>query len=347
VVALGRDSRQRTYATQRTVEQLVQVPRPRIYGFGTKWENAGTIEGHTYEATLEARLLETDNLRWSMNLIADRSRNTITEYDRPCHQSDFGWRCAGETLGMLYGDKWVRSHNQLREIHANSHDAFEVNDDGILVAVGVGNHWNEGVSKNLWGTTVNVDGINYAWGMPIKYVTAAGTPIREKIGDSNPDFNWGLANNVQWKNLNLYALVGGQVGGDIYNATKQRMYQHMRHRDEDQDGKPEDRKKPITYYTPGLYNADVQVDQFVEDASYIKLREVSLRYGLNASQFAPLRRLGMDRAVLSLIGRNLFIFTDYSGYDPEVSGAANTHTRADEFNFPCYRTITASIEIVF
>jgi hypothetical protein len=52
----------------------------------------------------------------------------------------------------------------------------------------------------------------------------------------------------------------------------------------------------------------------------------------------------MDRAVLSLIGRNLYLWSDYSGYDPEIGNAID---RVDEFEFPSYRTFTASIEIVF
>jgi hypothetical protein len=93
-----------------------------------------------------------------------------------------------------------------------------------------------------------------------------------------------------------------------------------------------------------LYNAATAVSWFVEDGSYVKLREVSLRYSIDASRFAPLARFGMDRAILSLIGRNLHTWSDYSGYDPEIGGAI---TRVDDFDFPQYRTLTAAIEVVF
>jgi TonB-linked SusC/RagA family outer membrane protein len=347
LVALERYSLQLTYATQRTVDQLVQVPLPRIFGFGTKWENAGTVEGHTYEATLEARLIDNQALRWSVNVIGDRSRNTITEYDRPCHTSDFGWRCAGETLGMIYGQKFISTPDDLFGEAQDRRDEFQVNDDGLLVWVGAGNTFREGLSKNLWGTTTSIDGVSYTWGFPVHLRDENGAVARVRIGNSNPDFNWGIANNVQWGGFNFYALVGGQVGGHIFNDTKQRMFQHQRHREEDQDGKPEELKKPITYYTPALYNAANEVSWFVEDATFTKLRELSVRYGLTSSRLPALAGLGIDRAVLSLIGRNLYIFTDYSGYDVEVSGANNTHTRVDSFNFPSYRTITASIEVIF
>ena len=344
MVALERLSLQLTYATQKTVDQLVQVPLPRIFGFGSKWENAGTIEGHTYEATLEARIIETPDLRWSTTLVADRSRNRITAYDRPCHTDDFGWRCAGEQLGMFYTEKFLNSASELPAAAAAASDQFQVNDDGLLVWVGPGNSWRDGVSKSLWGTSTTIDGISYGWGMPIRLRNADGQITRVRTGDGNPDVRWGLGNNIQWKGFNLYALVDGQVGGDVYNNTKQRMYQHQRSADEDQAGKPDELKKPITYYTPTLYNAATAVSWFVEDGSYVKLREVSLRYAIDASRFAPLARFGMDRAILSLIGRNLYTWSDYSGYDPEIGGAI---TRVDDFDFPQYRTLTAAIEIVF
>ena len=357
MVALGRFSLQLTYAKQRTVDQLVQVPLPRIYGFGTRWENAGTVEGHTYEGTLEARIIDRGNFRWSMNVIADRSRNKITEYNRPCHTDDFGFRCAGETLGMLYGQKFITSTSELPiAVAAAAADQFQVNDDGLLVWVGAGNTWREGVSKNLWTTatgatnTTTIAGISYGWGMPILLRDTLNQIARVKIGDSNPDLNWGIGNSIQWKSLNVYALIGGQVGGDVYNDTKQRMYQHQRSREEDQDGRPDELKKPITYYTPTLYNAANNTSWFVEDATFVKLREVALRYSLEESQFRPLRRLGVQRAVLSLIGRNLAMWTDYSGYDPEIiddnEGGAIAE-RVDSFTFPSYRTFTFGVEFIF
>jgi hypothetical protein len=343
-VAFERFSLGLVYAKQRTVDQLIEVPLPSIYGFSEQWQNAGTIEGNTYEATLEARLIERPNLRWSMTLIADRSRNTIVEYDRPCHTDGLGNRCAGARLGEMYGQKFWTSHADLPPAHANSQAAFDVNDDGLLVPVGVGNTWRDGVSKNLWGTNVVIDGVTYQWGMPRRLLDEVGQPARVLIGDANPDLNWGVANQLRFGNLNLYALVGGQIGGDVYNATKQRMYQYARNREIDQDGKPEERKKPSSYYSGALYNANTDVSWFVEGASYLKLREVAARYTLNPSRIPVLNQLGSNRIFLSVVGSNLFVNTDYSGYDPEVGGVI---TRVDSFGFPTYRTIRASIDIEF
>jgi TonB-linked SusC/RagA family outer membrane protein len=346
-IAFDRFSLQLNYATQTTRDQLIAVPLPSLYGFSSQWQNAGTIEGHTLEGSLETRLISRPNLKWSITLLGDRSRNEILDYDRPCHSSGLSYRCAGEVLGVMYGNKFLTSHNELGGIHANSRDAFQVNDDGLLVAVGAGNSWRDGVAKDLWGTNVVIDGVSYPWGRPIRLLGDDGTPMTVKIGDSNADLKWGVSQQLQWRAFTLGALLDGQIGGDVYNNTKQRMYQYARHRDADQAGKPEGEKKPAAYYTSGtsgLYNGNVNISWFVEDASFTKLREVSLRYRLDSARIGQLSRIGIDNATLALIGRNLFLWTNYSGYDPEVGGAIG---RIDDFHYPTYRTLTASVEIQF
>ncbi|MDP2955715.1 MAG: SusC/RagA family TonB-linked outer membrane protein [Longimicrobiales bacterium] len=348
IVARQRFFLQLNYVTQKTTDQLVQVPLPALYGFTSQWQNAGTLEGHTYEASLEARLVDREGLLWTMTAVADRSRNKLVEYDRPCHTDDLGYRCAGEQIGMIYTQRLLRSVDDLTlhrgGLHANSSDAFQVNDDGLLVPVGVGNSWRDGVAKDLWGKTITIDGRSYTWGMPFKLLNEGGNAVLEKTGDFNPDFKWGITNSVQWKDLTLYALVDGQVGGDVYNATKQRMYQWERHGEEVQVGKPDEAKKPSAYYVSSLYNAASAIDWFVEDGSYVKLREVSLRYRLNPSLLGRFAPANLDRIVVSLIARNLYTWTDYSGWDPDIGSAMY---RYDSFDYPVYRTLTASVEIVF
>jgi hypothetical protein len=121
------------------------------------------------------------------------------------------------------------------------------------------------------------------------------------------------------------------------------MYQYGRSADVDQAGKPEELKKPVEYYQ-ALYAANAPTDYFVEDAGFVKLREISVRYHLGSGIIDKLAAAGVKGASLSVIGRNLFTSTPYSGSDPEVGGNI---VRLDSFEYPHYRTITGSIEINF
>lgn len=197
-----------------------------------------------------------------------------------------------------------------------------------------------------FGKTVTIDGVAYNWGLPITMKTTTGADSIMKIGTSTPRLRMGWGNNVRWKSFAFYGLFDWQLGNNVYNATKQRLYQYSRSGDVDQYGKADEAKKPIDYYLR-LYSSNNNVSAFVEPASFLKLREVSVKYSPSNSLLsrAKLDRLGAERMSVALIGRNLMTWTRYTGYDPEVGNAINRYDVTT--NYPLYRTITGSVEIVF
>ncbi len=343
-----RFSVQLSYATTRVEDQLVEIPLAGMFGYSSQWQNAGTMEGNTIEGTIEAQMVTTSKFSWRLGLVGDRSRNKITEFDRSCFTTNtIAYRCAGETLGAMYGFSFLKSADQLPDAAKSRAAEFQVNDEGLLVYVGPDNSYTEGESKRLWGSkAVTIGSANYNWGMPINATDAAGNLAVAKIGDGNPKAHFGVSNNFTFKDFRLYALVDAAIGGEVYNQTRQRMYQYGRHHDVDQAGKQQDLKKTSDYYV-SAYNANSVVDYFVEDAGYVKLREVALSYRLPGRILGSLGRTGVTGAQFSLIGRNLLTFTDYTGYDPEVSSSVNSLTRLDSFSYPRYRTVTASVELTF
>lgn len=333
-----------TYVTSKTEDQIVPVALPGPYGFNTQRRNAGTISGETYEATIEARLIDRGRFSWRSNLVLDRSRHRVDRFDRPCYRENMVRYCEGMVMGEFWTTRLHRSPEELAYRHdPETLKQFQVNDDGLLVWVGEGNHWTEGLEKGLWGTTATIDGYTYRWGIPFMQTTEAGNAEYVKTGDGNPDLNFGWSNTFRWGNLTIYGLVNGQIGGDIYNSTKGRMYDRWRHGDVDQTGKPDERKKPIDYYR-ALYNNGLFTDYFIEDGTYAKLAELSIRYRLRANQLGMLRKLGLENLTLGLAGRNILTLTNYSGFDPEVG---STFNRRDLNPYPQYRTFTGEIQVTF
>jgi hypothetical protein len=321
--------------------------------------------------TFEGQWVSRPDFQWSTTLVADRSRSKIVSYPRACRNfaNDLGFEieCEGYTFGEMYGNRLMTDWSELPVVHqvgglgnGQNLDAFVINDEGFLVAVGKGGSWTD----QKWGTEVWVDGVGYDWGIPI--AESLHQPDGQRIsrsvhlmGQALPDFQYGLQNNVFWKGFNVFMQINGQVGGMIYNRTAQRMYFDNVHADMDQTGKPDWAKKPTTYYnqdqgaSPDAWNVsvggansgdEINLATFMEDGDYLKIAELQLGYTLREG-LPFLSQLGMKRGNIALIGRNLYTFTGYSGFDPEVGGQRGT--RVDETTYPRYRTFSLQFGMTF
>ncbi|MEO7647761.1 MAG: hypothetical protein ABIV11_05930, partial [Gemmatimonadaceae bacterium] len=304
-------------------------------GFSAQVQNAADVEAKTTEFQLQTRVFDRPSFSYSFSLTGDHTSQKILKLGRAPFRvnpedsqgQDAFYYKEGEALGIIYGTKWVRSFAELKENPANAAAVvsnYIINPLGYLV-------------------------LNTAAGRitPIRFVNAAGEN-QHVIGDVNPDLSWGFANNVRFNAFSVYALFDGQRGGDIYNFTKQWMFQDHRSGDIDQAGKADGDKVPLSFYAAGLYNGLVANDYFVEDGSYVKLRELSVAYrlGNRALQVAGLDRFASG-IKLALIGRNLLTWSDYSGFDPEVTSGTDFNFRIDGFRYPNFRTFTGQVEITF
>ena len=338
-----------TYARQKS-ENLLRANEISAYtGFDTQVQNVGTIIGKTYEATLEAHWFNGRRFRWNSTLVADRSRAKITKYNREACPEDITIYCEGVTFGEMYGFFLAKSTRQLRRVHQNpaSLAQFDVNDDGLLVAVGPNGSWTDA----RWGQTVTIDGIPYRWGMPIIQKDEDGSNTWGLNAQGLPDFQFGLANNFNYGNWNAYVMLNGQWGGKNFNVTKRTYLYEGVHGDVDQTGKPEHRKKPLDYYAASTSGTTTSVssgnefsyDYLLEDGTYAKIDEVLIGYRFPGTT-RWLAATGLESGRIAVVGRNLYSFTNYTGYDPEIQSAT---VRRDDNGYPRYRTVTFQLELIF
>lgn len=157
--------------------------------------------------------------------------------------------------------------------------------------------------SNLW--------LGAHWLQPGKSATAIVGNISQNeigvVGDSEPDFRISWSNTISLGDLALTTLIDWQHGADVVNVMRMEY---------DSAG-----NSPDVAAAERRYNAFNQegIRPYVEDASFVKLRELAVSYALPtrlATQLGPLKRLE-----ISLSGRNLWTFTRYSGLDPEVSNS--------------------------
>jgi TonB-linked SusC/RagA family outer membrane protein len=368
------------YASGRTTDQILSVPQPAYTGFANRWMNAGTLESNTWELSLDARLVDRPNLAWSARLLWDRTRQEITELNVPAYTTGvagqnlggvFNVR-AGEAIGTFYGTQIATSCAHLPA--GMDCSQFAVNNDGLLVWVGGAGSPNAGwqtytttandrpAQRTWWGTQAPVDlairGVRPMWGEPIvgqctDRITGEATTYCP-LGTTMPDYKLGLSSNLTWRGFQVYGLLESVQGISVYNqplqwATFQSYAGIM-----DQSGMPEAEQKPVGYYSR-LYGVSglAPSSRFVEDGSFVKLRELAVRYRLGGDplQAVPVLR-GFDGVTFSMVGRNLFTWTDYDGYDPETGrGGGGTGSaalaRVDGYNYPPFRTFTFGIELNF
>ena len=162
-----------------------------------------------------------------------------------------------------------------------------------------------------------------------------------KVGDANPDFQMSFSNDIDFHRFTLGFLFDWKHGGDLVNLTEF-LYDIVQN---SKDFVTADSAgfKRINAWNSGLTQA------YVQDGSYLKLREVNLTYNLPDRLTSSLFGSGIRFARLSLTGRNLLRVTPYRGLDPEVSNFANQAIvrNIDVAPFPPSRSFFFSIDLGF
>ena len=167
--------------------------------------------------------------------------------------------------------------------------------------------------------------------------TAAGISNLVKIGDTEPDFIVHFNNRLAWRGFTLSFLLDWQQGSSIINLTRLLYDANSNSADWNTTGK-------------GRFNNWLagNASAYIESATYVKLREVTLSYDLPAtavsSVWSAARKLR-----LSISGRNLLTYSPYSSWDPEVSNFGNQpiYRNIEVTPYPSSRTFWTSLELGF
>lgn len=298
-----------TYAQSKTKDQFLNVPLIPFLndGFSSRWQNAGEVESNTLELTLGANWIKNQDFSWHTNFTFSKVRQKITELpiapylisDGSMGDQALFYVKEGEVYGAMYGYKHVRTLDEMsKQLPTGKTIAdYVVNNDGYVVPAG---------------------SIGKVTEMPTR-LKENGADWYGKIGDGNADFNMGITNTFKYKDLTFYFLLDWKQGGDIYNGKDQRLAFNLVSKRMDMTHVPDGEKKAYDYWFSGMYDKNDPNAYWVEDGTYLKVREIALGYSIGKDKLKNL--LGFD-AVKGLnfrvIGRNLLTFTKYNGYDPEV-----------------------------
>lgn len=175
-----------------------------------------------------------------------------------------------------------------------------------------------------------------------------GPEDRDVIGCAQPKFIYGLTNEFSWKGLSLSIFFQGSYGNQIFNASRI-----------DTEGMIDFKNQSTTvlrrWMRPGMItdvprSGNVEnvhnSNRFVEDGSYLRLKNITLAYNLPQSL---LGKIGLKSLQVYVTGQNLLTFTKYSGYDPEVNayGASSVALGVDYGTYPQSKTCIIGVNVGF
>jgi TonB-linked SusC/RagA family outer membrane protein len=295
-----------------TKDLLLNAPLPKSTGFDNAVQNIGELQNKGLEFSLSTINIDKD-VKWTSDFNISFNKNEVTNLvGQEIFQGSIAGRGEaslikeGLPLGTLYGYVFGG-------VDPTTGNAYYINQNG----------------EATFSPTAD---------------------DREIIGDANPDFIYGFSNSVSYKNFNLNLFFEGSQGNDMLNATKINT-----------EGMTDPKNQSVTVLNRWKQVGDETnipkaswgstdnsriSTRFIEDASYLRLKSVTLSYSIAKNL---LKKMNISAVKLYATGENLLTFTDYSGFDPEVNafGGSNVARGIDFGTYPQTRNIIFGMNIKF
>ena len=297
------------YYVKNTRDLLLEVDVPAPAFVNRRLENIGRVRNAGVEFSIEALAYQAANLEWSSGLTFEAERNKVIDIGKRVIPS-------GNISGQGQSGQYAQR---------------------IMTGYPLGTFFGaEYVGVNSAGQQIFAD--YDANGRRVGTTTTPNEDDFQVIGNANPDFTIGWRNNVNWRKFDLSMLVRGVFGNDVFNNTsllffsKSNILQSKNTlRGALSDGT--NLKEPAKYSS-----------RWIEDGSFVRISNLTLGYTFDVPGVGA--RLQNTRAYLSI--DNLALFTDYSGYDPEVHTDVGLASRGiDYLKYPRTRTYSLGARFAF
>ncbi|NME71813.1 SusC/RagA family TonB-linked outer membrane protein [Flammeovirga aprica] len=319
---------------KKTTDLLLYASVTGVSGQAKQWQNIGAVENKGLELALNTINIDKKNFQWSSNINITFNQNKILDLggieEIPFiipggYMTDLGRLVVGEAIGIAYG-----------YVFEGIYQTEDFNSDGSL---------KEGV--------VSMAGRNVQPG-DFKYRDLDGDGVVDSSNDktiisqSLPQHFGGFSNTFKYKGFDMSILFRWSYGNDIYNAGRFRYegglgVQHINNVTQEFWENRWTEENPSNSYGR-LSNAGAKdiSSYYVEDASFLRLQNISLGYTFSGNL---LDRINVEDVRVYGVADNLFVWTNYSGYDPEVSFNNPVMTGLDRIGYPRATTLTLGLNV--
>ncbi|MCE7067024.1 SusC/RagA family TonB-linked outer membrane protein [Dyadobacter sp. CY326] len=317
--------------SNRTKDVILALNVPSGTGYTIRNVNAAALSNKGLELDASANLLSKGDFNWNLSANFSLNRSNVISlagasvYTLPDSYMQNSSLIPGQPFGIFYSTDFLKNESGAYALDAN--------------------------------------------GFP-----QAGTQ-NEIIGDPNPKWRGGLGSTFAYKNLSLFVLFDRIAGNDFFNGTRGSLYNFGTHDDQGHtviapagglkdvngntiaegtafQGQIKDfGAGPVAinqawWQGRGTASTSASYKQFVEDASASRLREITLTYSLKSAAFRRFTHL--SNVDFSLTGRNLVLWTKYTGTDPEVNiSGAGLSRGQDWFTNPNTKSVLFSVRIMY
>jgi TonB-linked SusC/RagA family outer membrane protein len=311
---------------KKTTDLLLYVPFPLYTGYASELENVGSVENKGIELGLNTDNIKSKNFTWRSTILFAANRNKVLSLGQS--SSFFPVAATGQVspvivqVGLPVGTFWGYSTGGLLT-------AGDIAKGAPLLA---------GVSQQPGDT---------------KYVDYNGdgtitTADKHNLGSAQPKFTASLSNTISWKRFDLSFFAQGSYGNKIFNLLQQKL--------EIPTLSLNASSALLNRWSAANPNGTVAkatnspvpqvTDRYVEDGSYVKLKNITLGYNFTSTLSSKIRAKQI-RVYVS--AQNLFTITKYTGYNPEVNFYDNDNTKQgiDYGVYPATRTFLAGVNITF